>query len=422
MDTPAGDLNHDGHVGAEYVKKPLSIFPTYAYEMMPLDPSKGFVAQTDEAHFYKECSGAGTCDRVMGECTCFAGYTGSACQRSAFSFSPSPLSFFLPLPFPRPAIHSPLLLSPSLPAATCPNDCSGQGICRTLREVAAGALSRRAVGSTGGNLVLEGVRTPFDYSLWDADKHQMCVCDSGFAGSDCSERTCPRGDDPLTPVSDKRWCGGATCAWEVQEFSLGGSAGDVTLAFTFVDTRNATHVAYATVDTATNAAGLVNDPETELAWPTTNAGLIMASLRAVPGGLLQSVEVSGYSLSGNALTKDYRITFVGLSGDQYPMTIDVASGKGSVTKQPVEVTKGNREDYECSGRGLCDKKQSLCNCAWEDALSQPSRPPSPSPPHRAYPSPPLAFFYSSPAGFSGYYGVACEHQNALASSASSSTK
>ena len=51
--------------------------------------------------------------------------------------------------------------------------------------------------------------------------------------------------------------------------------------------------------------------------------------------------------------------------------------------QPLEVTKGNREDIECSGRGICDKGQSLCKC------------------------------------FSGYYGVACEYQHALAGGSSS---
>lgn len=43
-----------------------------------------------------ECSDAGLCDRDTGECRCFDGYDGSACQRSA-----------------------------------CPNDCSGHGQCRS---------------------------------------------------------------------------------------------------------------------------------------------------------------------------------------------------------------------------------------------------------------------------------------------------
>jgi hypothetical protein len=29
-----------------------------------------------------ECSGQGTCDRALGICNCYAGFTGDACQRS----------------------------------------------------------------------------------------------------------------------------------------------------------------------------------------------------------------------------------------------------------------------------------------------------------------------------------------------------
>ncbi len=38
-----------------------------------------------------------------------------------------------------------------------------------------------------------------DYSNWEADKMQMCVCDAGFEGADCASRSCPRGRDPTRP-------------------------------------------------------------------------------------------------------------------------------------------------------------------------------------------------------------------------------
>jgi hypothetical protein len=89
-----------------------------------------------------ECSGQGICNRQSGECECFDGFTGRACFRSA-----------------------------------CPNNCSGNGQCKLLSEV------ETTVAYSGTN--------------WDANRIQSCVCDKGFFGSDCSQRMCPTGTDPL---------------------------------------------------------------------------------------------------------------------------------------------------------------------------------------------------------------------------------
>ncbi len=37
----------------------------------------------DEAHFYRECSNKGVCNRDSGMCSCFPGYGGGACERGA---------------------------------------------------------------------------------------------------------------------------------------------------------------------------------------------------------------------------------------------------------------------------------------------------------------------------------------------------
>lgn len=252
-------------------------------------------------------------------------------------------------------------------AATCPGDCSGHGLCRTLKEIAAGALSRRAVGGQAGNLELDGVRAGFDYSLWDSDKHQVCVCDAGFEGIDCTQRTCPRGDDPLTPATE-RWCGGKACTWEVQQFTL-ASGPVTTYKMVFVDLRNQTHTAFFDFD-FNNAAGFVApaDKSVQLAGPTTNAGIIMNALRNVPGGALQLVEVTaGSAVTGTTAANTFQVTFTGLAGNQYLVSIEAfASLTGgslpAIEDGPKEVAAGNREDLECSGRGVCDRSQGLCGC------------------------------------------------------------
>jgi len=129
----------------------------------------------DEGHFYMECSNMGICDRTTGQCSCFEGYTGTACDRSR-----------------------------------CPNDCSGHGVCQTVAQQAPSGVS---------------------YNLWDKDMSRSCVCDGGYSGPDCSERKCGRGDDPLTTgqVYEKQWVDIYAVHEQGKDFTLGGY---FTLTFT----------------------------------------------------------------------------------------------------------------------------------------------------------------------------------------------
>ena len=69
----------------------------------------------------------------------------------------------------------------------CENDCSGHGRCTTLRDAAA-AVNHR-------NLVQE---VHYPSTNWDAERVHGCVCEPGWEGFDCSTRSCPLGDDPMT--------------------------------------------------------------------------------------------------------------------------------------------------------------------------------------------------------------------------------
>lgn len=97
----------------------------------------------DTAHYYMECSNKGTCDRTGGDCVCFDGYEGVACQRTV-----------------------------------CPNSCSGHGTCLTKSQ-----LAQHDYGNS--------------YNLWDKNVAMGCLCDPGFSGPDCSLKVCKSGIDPL---------------------------------------------------------------------------------------------------------------------------------------------------------------------------------------------------------------------------------
>ena len=79
-----------------------------------------------------ECSDAGMCDRSSGECQCFDGYEGSACQRTS-----------------------------------CPNECSGHGVCQS-------------------NLMFAEESSARYYGAWDSGLQFGCKCDLGYRGNDCS--------------------------------------------------------------------------------------------------------------------------------------------------------------------------------------------------------------------------------------------
>ncbi|GBG27351.1 Tenascin, partial [Hondaea fermentalgiana] len=99
-----------------------------------------------------ECSNAGTCDRERGECDCFPGFTGDACQR-----------------------------------VRCAKDCSDHGRCLKVSELAL---------TYGSDSDQDGIGTA--YTNWETNVNFACLCDRGFHGPNCEYGVCPFGDDPDT--------------------------------------------------------------------------------------------------------------------------------------------------------------------------------------------------------------------------------
>ena len=113
---------------------------------------------TQSAHEYAECSNAGLCDRKTGTCLCQPGFEGASCQRMS---CPNYLSSSSPVKY-----HAYM------------GECSGHGVCRTLRSIAKKDYNTR-------------------YNLWDSDQSTACICDKGYFGGDCHMRSCKYDLDPL---------------------------------------------------------------------------------------------------------------------------------------------------------------------------------------------------------------------------------
>lgn len=116
----------------------------------------GASINSNNLHPWAECSNKGLCDRETGECQCFTGYEGAACQRTV-----------------------------------CPDNCNDQGTCWPEKHLA----------SKAGRVY----DTP-----WDAMKHVGCLCDAGFRGPACDQQECPSGADPLSGYGNEagRDCSG----------------------------------------------------------------------------------------------------------------------------------------------------------------------------------------------------------------------
>ncbi|CAM9380098.1 unnamed protein product, partial [Ascophyllum nodosum] len=162
------------------------------------------------AHQEQECSNRGLCDRETGQCSCFDGFSGAACERSQ-----------------------------------CPNDCSDHGRCVNMKALATtpDALPLSNVTTYTGeeqstyfflHIRITASRED-DTVTWDEDMIYGCVCDSSWEvglgagqtqepewfGPDCSLRHCPSGDDPTTTEEDETDCSNATSS-SVYGGNLGG--------------------------------------------------------------------------------------------------------------------------------------------------------------------------------------------------------
>lgn len=169
-------------------------------------------ASTNQHLVNIECSDAGLCNRATGECTCFPGYEGSACQRTS-----------------------------------CPNDCSGHGTCRSNQDFALD-FSEAVTNQQAENAELDSSFKNVVYykyfkvqyeGAWDAGMQYGCLCDQGFRGPDCSLIECPSDQDPMAKETCKKYDEFITAGTAYGDNDKAGDAGNTMLWTEYGQKKNA---------------------------------------------------------------------------------------------------------------------------------------------------------------------------------------
>jgi len=291
-------------------------------------------------HKYAECAAKGICNRDSGECECFPGYEGKACQRTS-----------------------------------CPNDCSGHGQCTFIQNLPYAAVP---FDNSKERYYLSQDAATYPYYYWDVSKTRGCVCDPEYADVDCSKRLCPYGTD----VMDIRNNMLATGKYQVQQIDFvadGTSASPIygnslmgqTFALTFKSRLNETFTTIPIV--FDNSAVGFHDFITD----------IQLALEGLPNGVIDKVVVQGSTagwttaIGAQGTQAAYvNISFVGdnVQGPQHLLTVkSIVCGDGCTPKlsglelmpkqqNVTELQLSDFNSYECGRRGKCDYTSGLCNC------------------------------------------------------------
>jgi len=287
-----------------------------------------------DAHSWAECSNKGICDRETGECVCYDQYDGAACERSV-----------------------------------CPNDCSGHGQCEYIHEL-----------------------SDHDSTNWDFWKIQGCKCDGDWTGTDCSQRICPWGDDPLTYVAPGSRQGTTYTILVTHNTSFTAADG--------ADGRNGeTRVLNMNLEIVdlhgtTHRSRVWNHKTDSATLDTISAAELEALLLDIPA--IHDVDSVAITEPSAGVTVQYvfrllaplRLTDVRLSyrdectvAGCYPMRAAMDPEDPDDQLISVAITSDTinslLESAECSNRGTCDYSTGQCQC------------------------------------FEGHYGLACEKQTIL---------
>ncbi|TMW57976.1 hypothetical protein Poli38472_013450 [Pythium oligandrum] len=280
-----------------------------------------YASDTDIAHAPAECSNMGTCDRTSGTCRCMSGFEGAACERMS--------------------------------CPTCTN-----GRCISMREAAQIQDNTNFFVST-------------TYDLWDADKIYGCQCDNGFTGWDCSQRECPKGDDPMSTGQVS----------EVQQLNCrcDGCTGSFVLTFRRRSTRNllptetdaSLKAALESLDTVFGVTITIGGGKATICDATGSTTSITFTKN--PGNL-PDLQIQN-RLNGGATTPVLTLSSSGATGayDTPPPSVDgfTSSDGAGVSGNRGDCGVGTTTSCPTTSNGVCDGTNKgtcsgppnyVCNC------------------------------------------------------------
>jgi hypothetical protein len=305
------------------------------------------------------CSARGSCDTATGTCQCDPNFTGAACERMVCPGTPLP--------------------------------CSGHGQCLTQAQLAPYA----AVNGQPNPSVTYGAN-PASAATWDAGKARGCLCDPGYGGPDCSQRTCPLGNDiTLLEANPKaldavQWLrctalpGASDPALPTPTITL-SFRGAATPPLPLTATASEVAAALAALPTIAGPIDVTFDPlaqyPTQLCTSQSPAQGITIGFRTVHGSL-PPVQVALDPGTRDPILGTYgaglgwrgtQLEFTGgQAGAGYTGSVAAASthqvyqvnpGGYPATGVGALITRQGASGNEvCSNRGLCDSTSGKCQC------------------------------------------------------------
>lgn len=207
-------------------------------------------------------------------------------------------------------------------------------------------------------------QTPY-YSYthnWDSDLIHGCSCDVGYSGWSCSERVCPKGDDPLTmnqadevqlircDLDPAAYTGknlftlsfrGAV----TRPFGAAASAADIRSLLEDLPTIGGISVSFSRGVSFCNADFAPSFP--------ASGNVVSVTFLSEHGDLPSLVVLN----QRGSLLSDTIDNSVEVHVDGDTCTYSTATGSASV----YSVT-GTKESLPCSGRGACDPGSGACKC------------------------------------------------------------